>query len=107
MASRPIKRERFALLDNLGINSLCQLYVEGMSVKALCEFVFDWSKHGKPGVNILYKWIDERGFRHVWDFAVRYKRKLHKEALSQVELEVPDIDWQREAVFASLSAREN
>jgi hypothetical protein len=23
--------------------------------------------HGKPGVSLLYKWIDARGYRDAWD----------------------------------------
>jgi hypothetical protein len=95
MASRKIKRERFALLDEIGFGMLCKFYIEGGSVKDLCRFLFDWSKHGKPGVNLLYRWIAVRGHRPAWEYTVRFKRKLHEEALGKVELQVPEIDWDR------------
>ena len=44
-------------------------------------------------MNLLYQWIDQRGYRPAWNHTVRFKRKLHEEALSKVELEVPQIDW--------------
>ena len=107
MASRKIRRERFRILDELGINAVCQMYVEGGPVKELCQGLFDPSKYGMPGNNLLYAWLNKRGFRHVWDFAVRYKRKAHEDALRRVELEVPEHDWQREAALASVFGKED
>jgi hypothetical protein len=46
-------------------------------------------------VNLLYQWIDARDYRDAWDYTVRFKRKLHEEALGKVELKVPEIDWDR------------
>ena len=103
MASQKIRRERFELLDELGFGMLCKFYVESpVTVKGLCQFLFDWSKHGKPGVNLLYQWIDQRGYRSAWNHTVRFKWKLHEDALTKIEVEVPEMDWQREAVFSSL-----
>ena len=96
MASRRIRRERFELLDELGFGMLCKFYVESsVTVKGLCQFLFDWSKHRRPGVNLLYQWIDARGYRDAWAYTIRFKRKLHEEALGKVELQVPEIDWDR------------
>jgi hypothetical protein len=44
--------------------------------------------HGKPGVNLLYKWIDARGYRDAWDHTVRFKEQLRQDALTKVELGV-------------------
>jgi hypothetical protein len=42
MASRPTKRERFKLLDELGFGMLCKFYVESpVAVKGLCQFLSD------------------------------------------------------------------
>ena len=94
MAGRKIRKERFALLDDLGFGALCKLYVESStSVPDLCQFLFDRTPHGKPGVNLLYKWIDARGYRDAWDHTVRFKERLRQDALTKVELDVPEIDW--------------
>ena len=94
MASRKIRRERFELLDEVGFGMVCKFYVQSsVAVRGLCEFLFEWTKHGKPGVNLLYKWIDQRGYRPAWEYTIRFKRKLYEEALSKVEAEVPQIDW--------------
>ena len=96
MAGRKIRKERFALLDDLGFGTLCKLYVESStSVPDLRQFLFDPTPKGKTGVSLLYKWIDARGYRDAWAYTTRFKRKLHEEALSKVELEVPQIDWDR------------
>ena len=71
MSGRPIRKDRFELLDELGIGYVCKFYVEGnMSVQSLCEFLFDPTKHGRVGVSVLYLWISERGYRGAWDRAV-------------------------------------
>ena len=94
MAGRKIRKERFALLDDLGFGALCKLYVESStSVPELCQFLFDRTPHGKPGVNLLYKWIDARGYRDAWDHTVRFKERLRQDALNKVELDVPEIEW--------------
>ena len=49
--------------------------------------------HGKPGVSLLYKWIDAKGYRDAWDHTVRFKERLRQDALNKVELDVPEIDW--------------
>jgi len=104
MAGRRIRTERFTLLDDLGFGTLCKLYVESStSVPDLCQFLFDRTPHGKVGVSLLYKWIDARGYRDAWAYTTRFKRKLHEEALSKVELEVPQIaweDWEEECALA-------
>ena len=94
MAGRKIRKERFALLDDLGFGMLCKLYVENStSVPDLCQFLFDRTPHGKVGVSLLYKWIDARGYRDAWDYTVRFKERLRQDALNKVELDVPEIDW--------------
>jgi len=93
MAGRKIRKERFALLDNLGFGMLCKLYVEGSSVKDLRRFIFNPTPKGKTGVSLLYKWIDARGYRDAWDHTVRFKERLRQDALNKVELDVPEIDW--------------
>lgn len=41
-------------------------------------------------MNLLYQWIDQRGYRPAWNHTVRFKRKLHEEALSKgVKIRVP------------------
>ena len=52
MAGRKIRKERFALLDDLGFGTLCKLYVESStSVPDLCQFLFDLS----PGHPLVQK----------------------------------------------------
>ena len=45
MASRPIRRERFKLLDELGLDAICELYYEeAISVRHLMSLIFKPSR---------------------------------------------------------------
>jgi hypothetical protein len=94
MSGRPIRKDRFELLDELGIGYVCKFYVEGnMSVQSLCEFLFDPTKHGRVGVSVLYLWISERGYRGAWDRAVALKRQCQQKAIKETRIDLPEIDW--------------
>ena len=94
MSGRPISKDRFELLDKLGIGQVCKLYVEGnMSVQSLCESLFYRSAHGRIGVSVLYLWISERGYRDAWDRAVALKRQCRRQAIKEARVALPEIDW--------------
>jgi len=75
MPSRPIRRERFKLLDDLGLDEISELYCEKASgVRHLMTLIFEPTHEGrKPGASDFYAWLDARGYRDEWRRTVEIK----------------------------------
>jgi len=81
MASRPIRRRRFALLDQIGIEEVSEFYIEECSgVRDLCHKLFEVTKEGtRPGNQDFYAWIEARGHSEFWKTTVWAKQEIEKE----------------------------
>ena len=80
MASRPIRRQRWAILDDLGVEEIAEIYWEKVrSVKELCHYLFEQTEEGtKPGSKEFYDWIDSRGHRAYWTQTVSIKKEMER-----------------------------
>ena len=68
MASQPITRHRFQILDELGIDEVVRIYIEECrTVHQLMERLFPPREDGeKPGANAFYLWLSERDHKERW-----------------------------------------
>jgi len=75
MASRPIRRKRFNILDDLGLDEICEIYFEKASgIRHLMTLIFEPVHEGrKPGASDFYAWLDQRGYRDEWRRTVEIK----------------------------------
>ena len=75
MPSRPIRRKRFKLLDELGLDEICDIYFEKADgVRHLMALIFEPTHGGrKPGASDFYAWLDARGYRDEWRRTVEIK----------------------------------
>ena len=75
MPSRPIRRKRFKILDELGLDEICEMYYEKADgVRHLMTLIFEPAHEGrKPGASDFYAWLDARGYRDEWRRTVRIK----------------------------------
>ena len=75
MPSRPIRRERFKILDEMGLDEICEIYCEKADgVRHLMTLVFEPAHEGrKPGASDFYAWLDARGYRDEWSRTVKIK----------------------------------
>jgi len=75
MPSRPIQRKRFKLLDELGLDEICDIYFEKADgVRHLMTLIFEPTHGGrKPGASDFYAWLDARGYRDEWRRTVEIK----------------------------------
>jgi hypothetical protein len=75
MASRPMRRERFKILDKMGLDEISELYCEKASgVRHLMTLIFEPTHEGrKPGAADFYAWLDARGYRDEWRRTVEIK----------------------------------
>ena len=75
MASRPIRRKRFNILDDLGLDEICEIYCEKADgVRHLMALIFEPVHEGrKPGASDFYAWLDARGYRSEWERTVEIK----------------------------------
>ena len=75
MASRKIRRQRFKLLDELGLDAISDIYFEKASgIRDLMTLIFEPTHGGrKPGASDFYAWIDARGHRDEWRRTVEIK----------------------------------
>ena len=74
MASTPVRRARFKVLDGLGIDRVIELYVDEVgTVRGLCQSLFKPHTKGTPGVTEFYAWLKERGYQEEWREAKRLK----------------------------------
>ena len=75
MANRKIRRERFKILDELGLDEICDLYCEKASgVRDLMARIFEPTHGGrKPEAADFYAWLDARGYRAEWRRTVEIK----------------------------------
>ena len=72
---RQIRRERFKILDKLGLDEICEMYCEKASgVRHLMTLIFEPTHEGrKPGASDFYAWLDQRGYRDEWRRTVEIK----------------------------------
>jgi hypothetical protein len=75
MASRRIRHQRFKLLDEMGLDEICDIYFEQASgVRDLMARIFEPTHGGhKPGAADFYAWLDARGYRDEWRRTVEIK----------------------------------
>ena len=75
MASRPLRRNRFKILDEMGLDEICEIYCEKADgVRHLMTLVFEPAHEGrKPGASDFYAWLDARGYRDEWSRTVEIK----------------------------------
>lgn len=78
MPSRPIRRKRFKLLDELGLDEICDIYFEKADgVRHLMALIFEPTHGGrKPGASDFYAWLDARGYRDEWRRTVEIKPEM-------------------------------
>ncbi len=81
MASRPIRRQRWAILDDLGVEEIAEIYWEKVrSVKELCHYLFEQTEEGtKPGSKEFYDWINYNGHREYWRQTVSIKKEMERD----------------------------
>ena len=78
MPSRPIRRKRFNILDELGLDEICEIYCEKADgVRHLMTLIFEPAHEGrKPGASDFYAWLDARGYRDEWRRTVKIKPEM-------------------------------
>jgi hypothetical protein len=78
MPSRRIRRKRFKILDELGLDEISELYYEKASgVRDLMTLIFEPAQEGrKPGAADFYAWLDARGYRGEWKRTVQIKPEM-------------------------------
>ena len=92
MASRPIRRKRFKILDQLGIEEIADIYIEeATGVRPLMTLLFEPERGGQaPGAMVFYQWLDARGLRGEWRKWVEIKTEImHDQAF---EMGLANID---------------
>ena len=72
---RQIRRKRFKILDELGLDEICDIYFEKADgVRHLMALIFEPAHGGrKPGAADFYAWLDARGYRDEWSRTVKIK----------------------------------
>ena len=74
MAGRKIRQERFAILDEIGIDGLTTLYWDCSGIREVATKLFKPAREGqKVGTSIIYDWLDERGLKDEWRRTVHSK----------------------------------
>ncbi len=78
MASRPIRRKRFKILDQLGVEEIADIYIEEVTgVRQLMALLFEPERGGQaPGAMVFYQWLDARGLRDEWRKWVSIKTEI-------------------------------
>jgi hypothetical protein len=78
---RQIRRERFKILDEMGLDEICEMYCEKASgVRHLMTLIFEPTHGGrKPGASDFYAWLDARGYRDEWRRTVEIKPLILEE----------------------------
>ena len=78
MASRPIRRKRFKILDQLGVEEIADIYIEeATGVRQLMALLFEPERGGQaPGAMVFYQWLDARGLRDEWRKWVSIKTEI-------------------------------
>ena len=82
MASSPIKHARFAILHDLGIDEVIDLYIEYGTVRELVRHIFTARHAGEtPSVRFLYDWLQDDPERWAqWQQAKRIIGTLEADA---------------------------
>ena len=88
MASRPIRRKRFKILDQLGVEEIADIYIEeATGVRHLMTLLFEPERGGQaPGAMVFYQWLDARGLRDEWRKWVSIKTEIENDRALEIAL---------------------
>jgi hypothetical protein len=88
MASRPIRRKRFNILDQMGVEEIADIYIEeATGVRQLMALLFEPERGGQaPGAMVFYQWLDTRGLRDEWKKWVGIKTDIENDRALEIAL---------------------
>lgn len=107
MMSRRIRRERFQMLDSLGLDAICDLYIDKASgVRDLMARIFKPSRSGqRPGAADFYSWLDVRGYRSEWKQTVELKPIIKADEALEFGVAAMDNPYLMRGAKAEMSRR--